>query len=58
MNIHTLTYVKIKTSIPWNIDGVDVWLHSSLTLALDGGELLISYPGHYTLGKGPLVPFE
>jgi len=35
---HTLTYVRIKTSLPWNVDGVDVWLHSFLTLALDGGE--------------------
>jgi len=35
-----------------------VWLHSFLTLALDGGEWLASCPNHFILVEGNLVPIE
>jgi hypothetical protein len=38
-------------------DGVEVWLHSFLTLSLDGGELLASSPS-FILKKRTPVPME
>lgn len=31
-----------------HVGGVEVYLHSNLTLALDGGKWLVSRPGHST----------
>jgi hypothetical protein len=35
---------------------VEVLLHAFLTLALDGGELSASGPGHLSLGNSPWYP--
>jgi len=31
---------------------VEEWLHAFLASALDGGGLLVLYPGHFVSGKG------
>jgi len=36
-----------------HIGGAEVWLHSFLTSALYGGELLPSSPGRFTRGENP-----
>jgi hypothetical protein len=36
--------------------GVEVYIHSLLTLAQDGGEWLISRPGRFTPGEKTPVP--
>ena len=38
------------------MEGVGIYIHSFLTLALDGGKWLISVPGRFTLGKEPRYP--
>jgi hypothetical protein len=45
-SLRLIKYHGIKT-----YGGVDVWLHSFLTSALDGGEWSASLPGRFTLRK-------
>jgi hypothetical protein len=44
--------LKFSLSTPRRHKGrVQVWIHSFLTLVLDGGEWLTSRPGRFTLGE-------
>jgi hypothetical protein len=38
--------------------GMDLYLYSFLTFAVDGGEGLASHPSYFTLRKDPLVSIE
>jgi len=49
--------VKAKV-IPVHAEGVKVWLHSFLTMALDGDKWLASCPSHFILAEENLVPTE
>jgi hypothetical protein len=50
---------KFSLSTPWRyIGGVEVYVHVSLTSALDGGEWLTSRPGRFIPGKEPLYPWN
>jgi hypothetical protein len=40
----------------WMYEGVKVWLHVFLTLALDGGERLALHPGCFTPVERSLGP--
>jgi hypothetical protein len=44
----------LSLSTPWRPIGVEVYLHSFLNVALDGGERSASNPGSFTLKKKPV----
>jgi hypothetical protein len=60
MGTHSLQKkVKFSVSMPWgHTGGIEVWLHTFLTLPIDGHEWLASRPSCFATGKRIQYPFS